>query len=91
MSFDKIQRVLGFRAEKGIDDGIREVLGALREGVVDPEERKHYTMRQYVFLREAERAHRELSIDGKLLDGTSGAPAGAWSKAGDPVRRGSEV
>ena len=29
-----------FRAEKSIDDGIREVLGALREGVVDPEERR---------------------------------------------------
>src|ERR1700722_10478554 len=75
VSFDKVQRVLGFRAEKGIDDGIREVLGALRDGVVDPEERKHYTMRQYVFLREAERAHRELSIEGKLLDGASAAPA----------------
>ena len=65
VSFDKIQRVLGFRAEKSIDDGIREVLGALRDGVVDPEERRHYTLRQYVFLREAERAHRELSIDGQ--------------------------
>jgi nucleoside-diphosphate-sugar epimerase len=73
VSFDKIQRVLGFRAEKGLDDGIREVLGALREGVVDPEERRHYTLRQYVFLREAERAHRELSIEGKLL--SDGAPA----------------
>ena len=26
VSFDKIHRVLGFRAEKSIDDGIREVL-----------------------------------------------------------------
>jgi nucleoside-diphosphate-sugar epimerase len=82
VSFDKVHRVLGFRAEKSIDDGIREVLGALRDGVVDPEERKHYTMRQYVFLREAERAHRELSIEGKLLsEGPSGAPT-----AGDRAR-----
>ena len=82
VSFEKAQRVLGFEARHPVDDGIREVLGALRDGLVDPEERKHYTMRQYVFLREAERAHRELSIEGKLLsDGPSGAPT-----AGDRAR-----
>jgi hypothetical protein len=59
--------------------------------VVDPEERKHYTMRQYVFLREAERAHRELSIEGKLLDGASAAPATAWARSWDTLRRTSEV
>jgi dTDP-D-glucose 4,6-dehydratase len=90
VSFDKIQRVLGFRAEKGIDDGIREVLAALRDGVVDPEERRHYTMRQYIFLREAERAHRELSLEGKLLsDGGWGAAAGP--KAGHRGRLASET
>ncbi|MGO9835843.1 MAG: NAD-dependent epimerase/dehydratase family protein [Polyangiaceae bacterium] len=67
VSFDKIRRVLSFRAERTVDDGIREVLGALREGVVDPDERRWYTLKQYVFLRDAERAHRELAIDGKLL------------------------
>jgi nucleoside-diphosphate-sugar epimerase len=71
VSFDKIHRVLPFRAEKSIDDGIREVLGALREGAVDPDDRRWYTLRQYVFLREAERAHRELAIDGKLLTALS--------------------
>jgi nucleoside-diphosphate-sugar epimerase len=72
VSFDKVHRVLGFTAEKGVDDGIREVLAALREGAVDPDERRWYTMKQYVFLREAERAHRELAIDGALLT-TTGA------------------
>jgi nucleoside-diphosphate-sugar epimerase len=67
VSFDKVQRVLGFRAEKTLDDGIREVLGALREGVVDPDDRRWYTLKQYAFLRDAERAHRDLSIDGNLL------------------------
>jgi nucleoside-diphosphate-sugar epimerase len=65
--FDKVQRGLGFRAENGIDQGIREVLAALRDGVVDPDDRRWYTLRQYLFLREAERAHRELAIDGRLL------------------------
>jgi nucleoside-diphosphate-sugar epimerase len=69
VAFEKIARVLGFRPEKSIDDGIREVLGALREGAVDPEERRNYTLRQYVFLREAERAHSELALEGRLLDG----------------------
>jgi nucleoside-diphosphate-sugar epimerase len=67
VSFEKIERVLGYHAEKTIDDGIREVLGALREGGVDPDDRRWYTLRQYVFLREAERAHRDLAIDGALL------------------------
>jgi nucleoside-diphosphate-sugar epimerase len=67
VSFDKIERVLGFRAEKTVDDGIREVLGALREGVVDPDDRRWYTLKQYIFLRDAELAHRDLSIDGALL------------------------
>jgi nucleoside-diphosphate-sugar epimerase len=67
VSFEKIHRTLDFRAEKGIDDGIREVLGALKEGAVDPDDRRWYTLRQYAFLREAERAHRELAIEGALL------------------------
>ncbi len=67
VSFDKVKRVLGFAAEKSIDDGIREVLGALREGVVDPDDRRWYTLKQYVFLRDAERAHRDLALDGSLL------------------------
>jgi nucleoside-diphosphate-sugar epimerase len=67
VSFDKIRRRLQFKAERSVDDGIREVLSALREGAVDPEDRRSYTLRQYVFLREAERAHRELAIDGALL------------------------
>jgi nucleoside-diphosphate-sugar epimerase len=67
VSFEKVQKVLPFHAEKSVDDGIREVLAALREGGVDPDERRFYTLKQYVFLREAEQAHRELSLGGALL------------------------
>jgi nucleoside-diphosphate-sugar epimerase len=67
VSFDKIQSALSFGVENNIDHGIREVLLALREGTVDPDDRRWYTLKQYAFLREAERAHRELAIDGKLL------------------------
>jgi nucleoside-diphosphate-sugar epimerase len=67
VSFEKAGRGLGFEAEKTVDDGIREVLAALRDGVVDPEDRRWYTLKQYAFLRDAERAHRDLAIDGNLL------------------------
>jgi nucleoside-diphosphate-sugar epimerase len=67
VAFTKAHALLGFRAKHSIDDGIREVLGALRDGLVDPDERRWYTLRQYLFLREAERAHAELALDGLLL------------------------
>jgi nucleoside-diphosphate-sugar epimerase len=71
VSFEKVHRVLGFRAERTVDDGIQEVLAALRDGTVDPEDRRGYTLSQYLFLRDAERAHRELAIDGRLLSPAS--------------------
>ncbi|HSY23175.1 MAG TPA: SDR family oxidoreductase [Polyangiaceae bacterium] len=71
VAFDKIHRVLDFRAAYSLDDGIREVLGALRDGAVDPDERRWYTLKQYMFLREAEKAHHDLAIDGRLLTAAS--------------------
>jgi nucleoside-diphosphate-sugar epimerase len=67
VAFEKIERVMGYKAKYGIDDGIKEVLGALREGQLDPDERRWYTLKQYLFLREAERALADLAIDGQLL------------------------
>src|SRR4029077_6007942 len=46
VAFEKIQKVLGYRTEGTIDDGIREVLGALRDGQVDPDDRRWYTLKQ---------------------------------------------
>lgn len=67
VSFEKIERVLGWKAAHGIDDGIREVHGALHDGRVDPDDRRWYTLKQYLFLREAERAVADLAINGQLL------------------------
>jgi nucleoside-diphosphate-sugar epimerase len=67
VSFEKIGRVIGFRATRTVDDGIREVLAALRDGAVDPDERRSYTLRQYLFLRDAERALQDLALGGRLL------------------------
>jgi nucleoside-diphosphate-sugar epimerase len=71
VAFEKAHKVLGFRESMSIDDGIREVLAALKDGHVDPDERRWYTLKQYLFLREAERAVRDLGIDGRLLSSPS--------------------
>jgi nucleoside-diphosphate-sugar epimerase len=75
VSFEKVHRELDFHPRRSIDDGIREVLAAIKDGLVDPDERRWYTLKQYLFLREAERAVSELGLDGHIL--SSNAPANA--------------
>ncbi len=65
--FDVIRETLGYQTTRTIDDGIQEVLEALRSGKVDPDDRRGYTLRQYVFLREAELAAQSLAIGGHIL------------------------
>lgn len=67
VNFDKIERVLGWKPSRSIDEGIAEVLVALREGQIDPDDRRFYTLKQYVFLAEVERAFKEIAIDGHVL------------------------
>ncbi len=67
VAFEKIQQQLGFVCRRTLDDGIREVLAALKDGLVDPDDRRWYTLRQYLFLREAEHAMRDMAIDQRLL------------------------
>lgn len=67
VNFDKIERVLGWRPRRTIDDGIHEVLAALRDGRVDPDDRRFYTLKQYMFLAEVERVFGDVAIDGRVL------------------------
>jgi len=67
VAFDKVQSALGYRTRRTIEDGIQEVLKALRDGTLDPDDRRWYTLKQYNFLREAERAFASLHIGGSLL------------------------
>jgi nucleoside-diphosphate-sugar epimerase len=69
VNFDKVHRELDFSAKRSIDDGIREVLAALHDGTVDPDDRRWYTLKQYLFLRDAERAMQEMGLEGHLLSG----------------------
>lgn len=67
VSFAKAHEVMGFATRHSIDDGIREIHEALRSGALDPDDRRWYTLKQYVFLREAEKILRDLAIDGRIL------------------------
>lgn len=67
VNFDKVQRVLDYSTKRTIDDGIKEVLEALKSGQLDPDDRRWYTLKQYLFLREAEKAYGDLALDGRLL------------------------
>jgi hypothetical protein len=43
VSFDRIEREWGFRAQHRVGDGIEEVARAVRSGVIaDPRERRYY-------------------------------------------------
>ncbi len=67
VSFARIRSELGYLPERSIDDGIAEVLLALREGKIDPDDRRGYTRQQYLFLSEIERTYERLALDGKIL------------------------
>ncbi len=67
VAFDKISRVLEWAPTVELDEGIREVLHELREGRVDPDDRRCYTLKQYMFLSEVERVFRQVAIDGTVL------------------------
>jgi len=67
VAFDRIRHVLDFTPRRTIDQGIREVLAALREGRVDPDDRRWYTLKQYRFLADVERTWKAVALDGSVL------------------------
>ncbi|MFC2029033.1 NAD-dependent epimerase/dehydratase family protein [Chloroflexota bacterium] len=48
VSFKKIQKVLGFKAEFQVDDGVREVVHALSSGVIRDPTDEHYRNAQFI-------------------------------------------
>lgn len=48
VSFEKIRQELGFQAEFGVDDGIREVLHALRQGLIRDPRNPRYRNAQFI-------------------------------------------
>ena len=67
VAFEKIGALLDFRPARPIEEGITEILNALRTGSVDPDDRRWYTLRQYQFLAEVERTWNNVAMDGRVL------------------------
>jgi len=67
VSFAKLERELGVVPAVTVDEGIAEVHAALRDGRLDPHDRRGYTLKQYVFLVEVERTYAALALDGQVL------------------------
>ena len=66
VSFEKIQRVLGFRAEKTPYEGIVEVKQALEQGRVDDSIRTR-TVHYYKYLLDAQKVLQEVSFNGRVF------------------------
>jgi nucleoside-diphosphate-sugar epimerase len=66
VSFDKIERVLGYRVEKSPYEGIVEVKQALERGRVD-DTIQTKTVHYYRYLLDAERLLQEISYNGKVF------------------------
>jgi nucleoside-diphosphate-sugar epimerase len=67
VAFDRVGEMLDFRPSRTIEDGIAEILAALRSGAVDPDDRRWYTLRQYQFLSDVERTFNDVAMDGRVL------------------------
>ncbi|MBI5533843.1 MAG: NAD-dependent epimerase/dehydratase family protein [Deltaproteobacteria bacterium] len=65
--FDKLHDALPGLAFRTVDFGIQEVLGALKSGDLDPDDRRWYTLKHYHFLAEVEKAYRDIQIGGRIL------------------------
>ena len=48
VSFEKIRRELGFNAQRTVDDGVREVLNALRLGLIRNPQDQRYRNAQFI-------------------------------------------
>ena len=67
VSFERIRRVLDFKPCRTIEQGIVEIVEALREGRIDPDDRRWYTLKQYRFLADVERTWKAMAMDGSVL------------------------
>ena len=67
VNFDKLHAAFPELEFRTIEDGIDEIVDALRRGVVDPDNQHWYTVRHYRFLADVDQAYDDLAIEGRVL------------------------
>ncbi len=67
VAFERVKEVLDWSPTRTIEDGIDEILEVLQSGAIDPDDRRWYTLRQYMFLAEVERTWNDVAMDGRVL------------------------
>ena len=65
--FRKFHERLGFKASRSVQDGIVEIVEALRTGRLVPEDPHWFTLRYYKMLLDAERLFKQFNLDGRIL------------------------
>ncbi len=65
--FGKFRERFGFRASRTVQDGVVEIVEALKSGRLVPDDPHWYTLRYYKMLLEAERLFKKFNIDGRIL------------------------
>jgi nucleoside-diphosphate-sugar epimerase len=67
VSFDKISKDLGYKAERSIHEGIVEIKQALENGVLDPDDIRVVTLKYYQYLLNAEKILKQITLKGKVF------------------------
>ena len=67
VTFGKLKAAFPDLEFVGVEAGIDEIVDVLRRGVVDPGDRRWYTVRHYQFLADVDQAFEELAIEGRVL------------------------
>jgi hypothetical protein len=67
VNFKKIKTVLGFKPSHTVLGGIKEIKGALDNGVVKPDDLRTKTVKYYQYLLDADKVLSEIKYDGKVF------------------------
>ncbi|NOT76635.1 MAG: SDR family oxidoreductase [Cyclobacteriaceae bacterium] len=67
VSFDKVEKALGFKPKIQVHEGIVEIKQALERGILDPDDPTCYTLQWYKSLLLWDNKIKGLSYDGKIM------------------------
>lgn len=67
VAFDKAQKVLGFKTNYKIEDGVKEILNAITSGKIDPKDPKSVTVKYYSQLIHMDKVLNQIKLKGRLF------------------------